>query len=256
MRSVLGKARAALLTSVFRRNVQLTNRVPIVSFCFDDFPSSAYTNGAAILNSQGARGTFYVALALMNTENALGAQFSKSDLEGVLSGGHELGSHTLNHVSCRNLSIAAFESDVTRGREAIQQLTGSSAANFAYPFGHVTSVAKKRIGAAMRSCRGIYGGGNGPSVDCNLLRANSLYGGTEQLPKVEVLLKRHMQEGRWIIFYTHDVRSDPSEFGCTPDLLEKTLSSALRLGYSPEPVDSVLTKHVANANGNSPSINI
>jgi len=243
--SILGKARSAVLTSVFCRNIQLTNRAPVVSFCFDDFPRSAYANGAAILNSHGVRGTFYVALGLMDTENALGPQFSQSDLEGVLNDGHELGSHTLSHVSCRQLSTSAFERDVHRGKDAIRELIGTNAANFAYPFGHVTVAAKRRIGSVMRTCRGIYGGVNGPSVDCNLLRANSLYGDTDQLPKVELLLTNHQEAAQWIVFYTHDVRANPSEFGCTPSLLEKTLSAALRLGYSVETIDGVMTKHVA-----------
>lgn len=245
MSSVLGKARSAILTSVFRRNVRLSNRSPVVSFCFDDFPKSAYTNGAAILNSHGARGTFYVALGLMNTENALGPQFGQSDLEGLVHEGHELGSHTLTHVSCRRLSTTSFERDVNRGREAIRELTGADPENFAYPFGHVTPAAKKRIGGLMRSCRGIYGDANGPSVDCNLLRANDLYGDIDQLPKIELLLSKHQEAKRWVIFYTHDVRSDPSEFGCTPALLERTISAALRLGYVVDTINGVLSKHVA-----------
>jgi peptidoglycan/xylan/chitin deacetylase (PgdA/CDA1 family) len=38
----------------------MRNRRAIVSFTFDDFPSSAVSNGARLLEDHGARGTFYL----------------------------------------------------------------------------------------------------------------------------------------------------------------------------------------------------
>jgi peptidoglycan/xylan/chitin deacetylase (PgdA/CDA1 family) len=39
----------------------MRNDAPLVSFTFDDVPESAYTNGAAVLEQCGVRGTFYLA---------------------------------------------------------------------------------------------------------------------------------------------------------------------------------------------------
>lgn len=40
--------------------VQVEAASPIVSFTFDDVPESSWTNGARILEEEGARGTFYI----------------------------------------------------------------------------------------------------------------------------------------------------------------------------------------------------
>jgi hypothetical protein len=78
----------------------------------------------------------------------------------------------------------------------------------------------------MDSCRGIDGGINGSTTDLNLLRANSLYGDVDQFAASESLLSENVRRGGWLIFYTHDVRLNPSPYGCTPALLDKTVSLA------------------------------
>jgi peptidoglycan/xylan/chitin deacetylase (PgdA/CDA1 family) len=241
LRSQLGELRRQILCSVHSRLVLLANQGPIVSFCFDDFPRTAYTAGGAILKSFGARGTYYASLGLMNTSNSLGDQFKAEDIDSLLSDGHELGSHTYSHLSGRSVGLKSFEEDVRKGRGAIREMTGRDASSFAYPFGHVTVNSKKTIGKQMSSCRGIYGGVNGPVTDLNLLRANSLYGDVDHFAETESLLSENVKRKGWLIFYTHDVRSDPSPFGCTPALLDGAVSLAHEMGCRIVPIGEVTT---------------
>jgi peptidoglycan/xylan/chitin deacetylase (PgdA/CDA1 family) len=230
LRSRLGVLRSRLLSAVGRRPLPLGDQGPIVSFCFDDFPRTAYTAGGSILRGFGVRGTYYVALGLINTTNALGEQFTQDDIYSLLSDGHEIGCHTFNHSSSRKVSRSSFKRDVIRGREAIQNMVGGDAGNFAYPYGHVGLKSKAAIGAQMSSCRGIYAGINEGLADLNLLRANSLYGDLDGLAAVEALIDENIRTRGWLIFYTHDVRQGPSPFGCTPALLDKTISLAIGKG--------------------------
>ena len=240
LRSGFGAARRLLLSSLSSRLGRLENETPVVSFCFDDFPRTAYLTGGAILRHFGARGTYYAAPGLMNTSNDLGEQFTSGDIESLLSDGHEVGCHTFSHISCRNVSFKAFETDVLKGREALHTMTGRDPVNFAYPFGHVSLVAKKKIGAQMKTCRGIYGGLNGGTPDLNLLYANSLYGDVDQAAQYESLVSVNQRRKAWLIFYTHDVRDNPSPFGCTPALLEKVVALALARGFHVAPVQEVV----------------
>jgi peptidoglycan/xylan/chitin deacetylase (PgdA/CDA1 family) len=242
LRSQLGKARQCLLSSVHPRPFALAPPGGKVSFCFDDFPRTAYTEGGTILSAFGLRGTYYAALGLMNSSNELGDQFKPQDLDALLADGHELGSHTFSHLSCRKVPLRMFEEDLQKGRNSLHELTGYDPVNFAYPFGHVTVRAKKRVGSQMSSCRGTWYGINGPAADLNLLWANSLYGDVESLPEIESLLQLTEDRGGWLILYTHDVRRRPSRFGCTPALLEKTLSSAVRRRLQIVPVRQVLSE--------------
>ncbi len=219
-----------MLCSLDRREVPLENREPIVSFSFDDFPRSAYSVGGSILESFGARGTFYTACGLMNTCNELGNQFRMDDLDSLLDRGHELASHTYSHLSARSVSCEAFCRDVEKGRQAIEKVTGAESLNFAYPFGHVTLRAKQALGLSLASARGIFPGFNGPKADLNLLRANSLYGDLDGAGRVEELIAENCRRKSWLIFYTHDVRPNPSPYGCTPALLEAAVSCAAQSG--------------------------
>jgi peptidoglycan/xylan/chitin deacetylase (PgdA/CDA1 family) len=222
--SQVALARRTILSSLHCRLVPIDDRGPIVSFSFDDFPRNAYTTGGQILKRFCARGTYYAAVGLMGTRNELGEQFCRNDLLALIEDGHELASHTFSHVSCRSISGDAFRREVEEGQRAIEELTGITAPNFAFPFGEVTLSAKIAMSRKTASCRGIWPGLNGPDIDLNLLRANSLYGDNSQCDRVRELIIENEQRKGWLIFYSHDVCPNPSQFGCTPALLEYAVS--------------------------------
>ena len=236
----LGTLRRRLLSSVHQRPLPLGEGGPVVSFCFDDFPRTAYIAGGGILKSFGVRGTYYASVRLMGTSNTLGEQFVQRDLDRLLDNGHELGCHTYSHISCRNVPFRFFEADVEKDRVAIHQLTGYDAGNFAYPYGHVSLWCKRRIGGQVESARGIFGGINGPIADLNLLRANSLYGHVESLPAVHQLIAETVRRRAWLIFYTHDVTRNHSPFGCTPSLLDAAIDHALHSGCRIVPIRAAI----------------
>ncbi len=227
----MGKLRSHVYCSLSRRTVALGGLGPIVSFTFDDFPRSALTVGGAILERFGARATYYVAMGLMGKSNSLGEQFVCRDLQSLIERGHEVASHTYDHLSSRKTPMETFLEDVQRGEGAIRR-TGDvePSGNFAYPYGEVTLQAKKLLGPRMKSSRGTVGGFNGPEVDLNFLRANSLYGDADQSDSAKKLILKNTERRTWLIFYSHDVSHNPSAFGCTPALLEEVVSFAAERG--------------------------
>jgi peptidoglycan/xylan/chitin deacetylase (PgdA/CDA1 family) len=231
LRSQLGNARRAALSSFHRRTQNLGTHGPIVTFTFDDFPRSALTVGAPILENFGIRATYYVSMSLMNTRNSLGDQFRHEDLCCLLDKGHEIGNHTFSHCSARRVNHDAFEMDVQEGQRAIEETIGAPiAGNFAYPYGEATLLAKKRLGPVLSSSRGTWGGLNGPDIDLNLLRANSLYGDADRAAAAKELILQNESQRNWLIFYSHDVSPNPSPFGCTPKLLGSVCRFAVARG--------------------------
>jgi peptidoglycan/xylan/chitin deacetylase (PgdA/CDA1 family) len=242
LRHHLGSLRRRALCALYRRTVPLGNVGPVLSFTFDDFPRSAYSVGGAILERFGARGTYYATGGLMNVSNELGELFVEDDLDSLVARGHELGTQTFHHSSCRSVPLAAFLDDVQQGMKAMEKIKGHNAANFAYPYGHVTLGSKKVLGPVLTSSRSIFSGVNGPEIDLNLLRANKLYGDVEQSPLVEELIRQNVKQKSWLIFYTHDVRPNPSQYGCTPALFEFAVSQAARSGSRILTVQKVLAE--------------
>jgi len=244
LRSLASAAQRALLCSFHRRMVPIGNHGPIVSFTFDDFPRTAYVVAGPVLESFGARGTYYVAPKLMATNNGLGEICNAEDLRSLLEKGHELGTQTLHHLSSRKLSPQAFRLDVEQGILEAEQMAGRQARNFAYPYGHVTLGTKKHLESVVSSSRGIFPGINGPEIDLNLLRANRLYGDMSGAPQVQQLIRQNVAQKGWLIFYTHDVRPNPSEYGCIPELFEFAVSAAAQSGSRILTVEQVLSEIV------------
>jgi len=231
LRSRAGSIRRKILSAVYRRTVALGKIGPVVTFTFDDFPRSALTVGAEILESFGARATYYVAMSLMNTANSLGEQFHEEDLFSLVGRGHELGSHTFSHLSACLAGPDVFIRDAEKGEAALRETFGHlSSGNFAYPYGDLTPGVKRKLGARLTSCRGTTGGLNGPDIDLNLLRANSLYGDIDHGEAAKRMILENERLGGWLIFYSHDVAARPSRFGCSPQLLKEVCSFAASRG--------------------------
>jgi peptidoglycan/xylan/chitin deacetylase (PgdA/CDA1 family) len=250
LRHHLGSLRRSVLCSLYRRTVLLGNSRPIVSFTFDDFPRTAYSVGGRILEKFGARGTYYVAAGLMNVSNDLGELFAADDLRCLVEGGHELGTQTFHHSSAREVSLAAFVDDVQEGMKAMEQMGVCNSTNFAYPYGHATLRSKKNLGPVFTSSRSVIPGLNGPEVDLNLLLANRLYGDIDQSRTLEDLILQNEKQKSWLIFYTHDVRPNSSEYGCTPALMEYAVARAARGGSRILTVRQALAEFgVKNHNG-------
>jgi peptidoglycan/xylan/chitin deacetylase (PgdA/CDA1 family) len=241
-----GHARRQVLCSLYRRPLALGNLGPIVTFTFDDFPRSALTNGAAIVERFGGRATYYVAMGLMGTRNNLGEQFAFTDLSSLVDRGHELANHSFSHLSARRTSVEEFLRDVDYCDKSIREcISAVPSDNFAYPYGETTLVAKRLVGTRMRSCRGTCAGLNGPNVDLNLLRANPLYGSIDRLRSAKQLIEENEYRRSWLIFYSHDVALNPSPFGCTPALLEEVASFAFKRGTRMMTVTEVLAERGA-----------
>jgi len=232
IRGALKEVYYGAVSAVHRRPLPMHGAPPMVTFTFDDFPRSAYLTAGATLRAFGARGTYYAAVGWMDEVGpATGDRCRTADLPALLRDGHELGTHTYSHVSCRALTTSRFAEEIARGREALHRLVGDAASdNFAFPFGAVSPAVKKEAGLQCRSCRSGLGGYNGPIVDLNLLRANKLYSESVPLPRIRDLIARAAQPGQWLIFYTHDVGEQPSPFGCTPQYFEDTVRCVVEAG--------------------------
>jgi hypothetical protein len=69
-----------------------------------------------------------------------------------------------------------------------------------------------------------------PFADLNLLKANKLYSKTFSLDSIEWLCRENHRQRGWLIFYNHDIRDNPSDYGCTPSEFESAVRAAARSG--------------------------
>jgi peptidoglycan/xylan/chitin deacetylase (PgdA/CDA1 family) len=209
--------------------LRLPGTQPMVSFTFDDIPSSAATVGAPMLEDYGGRGTFYVAGGLVNQRNNNCEGIDPDGIVKLHRSGHEIACHTFSHRRAIDLDAGAMAAEIDRNRRYLEGLDASiRLENFAYPYGLATLARKRQLTNAFHSARGILPGVNSGTIDLQFLRSTPLIDKDIDRAGVDSVFEEALATGGWLIFYSHDVAASPSPWGCTPGLLRHALDAAKR----------------------------
>jgi peptidoglycan/xylan/chitin deacetylase (PgdA/CDA1 family) len=208
---------------------QMRNAKPMVSFTFDDLPRSAVTSGAGLLESHGARGTFYVSGRLVGVGTPYWAAGDAADVLSLYRRGHEIGCHTFSHQRACDLDVASLANEIMRNRGYFRALDPSiETQTFAYPYGYGSFGRKYQLRDQFQTCRGIVPGINSGAVDLQFLRAMPLIDRQMDRVGIERAFDAAETNNGWLIFYGHDVTEKPSPWGCSPALLDHALEVAAR----------------------------
>ncbi|MFI4936720.1 MAG: polysaccharide deacetylase family protein [Caulobacterales bacterium] len=227
-RSLMGKLRRRAVRLYLRRPARAP-AAPMISFAFDDAPASAVTAGAAILQSRGLRGTFYIAASLAGAASPMGPVADAAAVRRLADAGHEIGCHTFSHLDCGQAGAALAVDDVERNRAALTAMGAPAPATFAYPYGDVAAPTKRALAGRFALLRALHHGLIAKGADLNQAPAVGVEG-----PEGETIafrwLKRAARRGAWLILYTHDVADTPSPWGCTPGALARLADAAAARG--------------------------
>jgi peptidoglycan/xylan/chitin deacetylase (PgdA/CDA1 family) len=208
---------------------QLRNAIPMVTFTFDDLARSAATIGADVLESYGARGTFYVSGGLVGLDAPDWATGSADDVISLHRRGHEIGCHTFSHRRACDLDEMALAQEIMRNRTYLHSLDPlMSIETFAYPFGYGSYARKHQLKSEFRTCRSIMPGVNSGEADLQFLRAIPLIDRQMSRMRIDQAFDEALRANGWLIFYSHDVADQPSLYGCSPELMTYALEAAAR----------------------------
>lgn len=253
MLRVQSKYKRTLADMAHRRVARMHNRVPYVSFTFDDFPRSALSVGGGILASQGYRGTYYASFGLMGTTAPTGSIFVEADLERLLADGHELGCHTYQHLDSWETGARDFDASIARNQSALAALAPAARfTSFSYPIS-VPNAGTKRVASehfATSRCGGQ--SFNVASLDRNLLKAFFIEKQRDHLEVIARLIEENARQNGWLIFATHDVDESPTPFGCTPAAFEQVVRWSTQSGARILPVAQAIDE-ICGEPGTAPS---
>ncbi|MEO6340919.1 MAG: polysaccharide deacetylase, partial [Caulobacteraceae bacterium] len=90
--------------------------------------------------------------------------------------------------------------------------------------------------------RGIRPGVNAGVIDLAQLKAYPLERRSWKAADVERLVARTVETNGWLVFFSHDVRDNPSPYGATPEMLEHALATVKAAGIENVPVKHALAK--------------
>ena len=132
----------------------------LVVITFDDGREGVCINALPILAQHGFTATLYIITERVGTSLAdwkgmrpIDSRVIESDyyatwkqLGDSLVAGHELGSHTHQHLPLAKLSDAEIEDQISTAKEVFRQELDHDARHFAYPFGSVNTTAADLVG--------------------------------------------------------------------------------------------------------------
>ncbi len=102
----------------------------VVILNFDDGRLSQYTNALPILDKYGFKATFYVVCNYIGKKEGY---MDWKEIKTLQKEGHDIGSHSMNHVRLEQLSKKNVEYEVGQSKRCLQD-HGINAKSFAYPF--------------------------------------------------------------------------------------------------------------------------
>jgi peptidoglycan/xylan/chitin deacetylase (PgdA/CDA1 family) len=208
---------------------RLRNQHPMVSFSFDDFPDSAAAVGAPLLDQYDAKATFYVSGSQVDTWSGHWQGVRADAIVELHRRGHEIGCHTFSHAPTTDLDAGRLAAEIEKNRRYLLGLHPSiRIENFAYPYGLGSVWRKTQLAKTFRSSRGIIPGVNSGVVDLQYLRSTPLIDRHIDEDGVDRAFDELIATNGWLIFYGHDVATEPSPYGCTPSLLRHALDAASR----------------------------
>jgi len=206
------------------RSVRLAGARPIASITFDDFPKSAWVQGGPVLAQHKARGTYYTVGSFCGRTLDGTVFYDADDLHAVAAAGHEIACHSFGHQPTPSLSCSELAEDAARNAAFIKPfLNGQPLESYAFPYGLASPRTKKFFAHRFTNVRGVHPGLNSGRADLALLNVVSIEMRCWDPEGIARAIARARHDHAWIIFYTHDVSDEPSEYGSTPAMLSEVL---------------------------------
>jgi peptidoglycan/xylan/chitin deacetylase (PgdA/CDA1 family) len=123
----------------------------VVALTFDDSFANVYENALPVLQHHGFTATNFVVAREIGGGNrwdhALGvppaACMTQEQLRHWATLGHEVGSHTLDHVHLPDLSNEEAWRQIFASRVALEEVIGDEVSSFAFPYGDETELHRR-----------------------------------------------------------------------------------------------------------------
>ncbi|CAE6526849.1 unnamed protein product [Rhizoctonia solani] len=172
-----------------------------VAITFDDGPYNWTMELVDLLDSYGAKGTFFVNGNNCNEENA-------RRLNYLVEKGHQLASHTWGHAHLPQLTGDALNTEFAKTNEAIRKITGHTPAFMRPPFGEYNDEVVEKAANNGQTVV-IWDFDSQDSIGATAKQSKSHYGNIlDQRPDQILTLNHETIETTVLFICSHDVIPD------------------------------------------------
>jgi peptidoglycan/xylan/chitin deacetylase (PgdA/CDA1 family) len=197
------------------------NKAGALSITLDDLRPSQLTTGLAALSNRQLRATFFA------VTNSYQYQINKSLLNGIAMRGHEIGSHSVNHIDLTAAGVDYAYEMAFSWKTITAEISAQQCISFAYPYGRSNDAVEAEAQNYYLAARSIWvpEGGNlnyyeaGSDYEGSWGALNFMHVGSAPLdglsvsdPEVQSLIAQAERRHGWLNVLFHDV-DDASHFG-------------------------------------------
>ena len=170
------------------------DRAAAASFTFDDGPQS-HAGIARTFDSYGIKATFFVVAGWVPDAPEVGpkARLSWPELRAMALSGHEIGSHSMTHVSLQNITNEeTLVEEIDSSFDRIAKGTGKAPVSFAYPFCKSNPTVRERVMRRYVAARGYH----------------PLYEGKFSASQARQWIDKALTDGGWHVYLSHGIDND------------------------------------------------
>jgi peptidoglycan/xylan/chitin deacetylase (PgdA/CDA1 family) len=196
---------------------------------FDDSTLSQYTNGFALLESEGVKGTFYITTDYVG----LGQKMTWAQIQAMMAAGHSIQDHSKDHHNFSTLDEIGVNAQIDGVDSAFLSNSITVAKHLAYPFGEgATPDVINWIGERRITGRGAGSGGNTyPGTTKMSLPSRNIDNiGDSGVTTLEAILDSVKLEKTAQILHAHGVTEIDEEYSISIAHLTAIITKAKSIG--------------------------
>lgn len=183
----------------------MTFKNTVVSLTFDDGDADNY-DVRPILAETGLRATFYIVSGFTGESGYM----TEDQIRGLYQDGHEIGGHTLNHISLSDVKGVDLKREICQDRLNLLAY-GFKVTSFAYPYGYADVLAKQAVAdCGYNSARIVRDGPESipPGDPFTLQPMPYIVQDTDLAKMLRYVKSVESEGGGWAIFVFHHVCND------------------------------------------------
>lgn len=192
----------------------------LLTLNFDDGWRTTHQNALPILKNSGVKGSFYI-----TSRFDFPAYIDRNQTLEIQTQGHEVGSHTRNHVDLTTVTLSEADTEIKGSVADLKALGINSVETFAYPFGAYNSSVETIIKSVFKGARTSDGGLNNASVSPYRLRRHPMNFDTT-LAQTKAWIDQAIANDQWLVLVFHRVDYSNNQYSTTPEILQSVIDYA------------------------------
>ena len=190
----------------------------MVTLAFDDGLATVFNNAIPILNAHNIKSSQYI---ITHNFNEQPYYVTVAQMLSMNADGHEIGSHTQNHVHLTQIPPATAWTEISQSKQELASLGATPNTIFVYPYGEYNDVIRQMvIDAGYSGARTVHTGYNTRNSDRYSLRDQHVEANTS-FAQVKSYIDTARATNTWVILEFHSTDYTGDQYSNTPELISE-----------------------------------